>query len=647
VRTSHYPNMSRWYELCDRHGLYVIDEANIETHGMEPWNRITDATEWAPNLLDRVTRMVDRDKNHPSIIMWSLGNESGYGAVHDAMHGWLHKKDPSRPVHYESCGRGTATDVICPMYAPIGTALQHANEDGARPVIQCEFAHAMGNSLGNFQEYLDAIWSHPKYQGGFIWDWADQGIRVRHHSGREYWAYGGDFGEPWHDGFFCNNGIVFPDRSLHPQYFEVAKLYQKIHVTWADAARREMSVHNRNFFTDLSTLSARWTQTVDGVVASSGVPALPVIAPQASAKVVVPLTLADGPAGAERHVTIEFMLAVATSWAPAGQVIAREQLVLPNVPVSVRRSIATATLSEHVTDGRLLLRNEGVQVSFDVTKGLLMGIARDGVERIARGPRPHFFRAPTDNDVGGGGGSYATLWRSKGLNRLDRLVDHVRWHRLNDQEVEVLVEGRSQAADVGYGFHWRTAYRIQGDGAVVIDTTVSADDRLELIPRIGMRLELPEAFGAVSWFGRGPHENYVDRVASAFVGRYQAPVEELFTPYIHVTENGGRTAVRWLAAQNAVGAGLLVSALDQPLQFSAHRCSTETLAMAEHVPDVPTTGRVHLCLDHRHFGVGGDIGWGRSVHAPYVITPGTFRFRLALVPIAAGEDAGAQHRSRA
>ena len=221
----------------------------------------------------------------------------------------------------------------------------------------------------------------------------------------------------------------------------------------------------------------------------------------------------------------------------------------------------------------------------------------------------------------------------------------MRWQRIAAHEVEVLVAGRSQAADIGYGFQWSTAYRIHGDGTVVIDTTIRADERLELIPRIGLRLELPEACGAMSWFGRRPHENYVDRVASAFVGCYQAPVEDLFTPYIHVTENGGRTGVRWLAAQDGNGSGLLISALDSPLQFSAHRCSTETLTMAEHVPDVPTTGRVHLCLDHRHFGVGGDIGWGRSVHPPYVITPGTFR--LALAPLAAGEDAGKQHRSRA
>ena len=642
VRTSHYPNMSRWYELCDKHGLYVIDEANIETHGMEPWNRLTDDAAWAPNLLDRVTRMVERDRNHACIILWSLGNESGYGAVHDAMRGWITKKDPTRPVHYESCYTGTATDVICPMYASIEHALHMANSDG-RPVIQCEFAHAMGNSLGNFQEHLDAIWGNAKYQGGFIWDWADQGILVKHHTGREYWAFGGDFGEPWHDNFFCNNGIVFPDRSLHPQYHEVAKLYQKIHVTWADAAKRELTVRNRNFFTDLSALHGRWTQLVDGVAVGSGELALPPIPPQGEARVLVPLALAGGPAGAERHVTIEFSLVHASSWAPAGHVVAREQLALPTVPAPVRVRAPSAALSAHEDGKQLVLAAEGTSIRFDLAKGLLGSFARDGIERLVRGLRPHFFRAPVDNDVGGGD-SYATLWRARGLNRLDRIIDQVRWHRIDGDEVEILVDGRSEASDVGYGFRWSTAYRVRGDGTMAVDTTVVADERLELIPRIGLRCELPEAFGRISWFGRGPHENYADRLASAFVGRYQAPVEDLFTPYIHVTENGGRAAVRWLAATDAAGTGLLVSA-EQPVQFSAHRCSTETLAMAEHVPDVPTTGKVHLCIDHRHMGVGGDIGWGRSVHQPYLIRPGAFRFRLALRALAAGEDAGALHRS--
>lgn len=645
VRTSHYPNQSRWYELCDRHGLYVIDEANIETHGMAPWNRLCDDPEWSSALLARVTRMVERDKNHPSIIMWSLGNESGYGAVHDAMHGWIHHADPTRPVHYESCGRGAATDVICPMYASIGTALKMANEDGRRPVIQCEFAHAMGNSLGNFQEHLDAIWGHPKYQGGFIWDWADQGILLRHHSGREFWAYGGDFGEPWHDGIFCNNGIVFPDRSLHPQYHEVAKLYQKIHTTWSDAAKRELAVRNRNFFTDLSAVRGTWRQLVDGVEIDAGELALPAIAPQAEARVVVPLVLASGAPGAERHLIVEYRLIHASSWAPAGQVVAREQLALPTVPATVahlRASGPEAVIAEEA--GMLTLNVGAVALRFDLTKGVLASLAIAGKERLARGPRPQFFRAPTDNDVGGGDHSYAALWYAKGLNRLDRLLSEVRWQRIAADEVEIIVAGASVASDVGYGFRHKTTYRLRSDGSVSIDQQVIADERLELIPRIGQVLELPGAYRRVSWFGRGPHENYADRLASTFVGRYAADVDELFTPYIHVTENGGRAQVRWLAAADAAGDGLLISG-DQPLQFSAHRCSTSDLQMAEHVPDVPRRDRVFISVDHRHMGVGGDIGWGRSVHEPYVIRPGAFRYRLALRPLVAGDDAGTIYRS--
>lgn len=644
VRTSHYPNMSRWYELCDRHGLYLIDEANIETHGMEPMNRLCDEGTWATNLLDRVTRMVERDRNHACIIMWSLGNESGYGAVHDAMRGWLKHADPTRPVHYEACGKGTATDVICPMYAPISWALEMASMDGARPVIQCEFAHAMGNSLGNFQEHLDAIWSNPRYQGGFIWDWADQGILVKNAAGREYWAYGGDFGEPWHDGVFCNNGIVFPDRSLHPQYHEVAKLYQKIHVTWAAAEKRELLIRNRNFFTDLSTVRGRWKQLVDGVVVSTGDLALPPVPAQSEVRVRVPLALADGAPGAERHLIVEFSLVHDTSWAPAGFVVAREQLALPSVPAQQRSFHPALALAAAEEDGRLVLTAESHALRFDLRKGLLASLSSAGTERLVRGPRPHFVRAPTDNDVGGGDGSYAVLWRKHGLNRLDRRIDDVRWGRIADGEVEVAVRGTSAASDVGYGFRWETIYRVRGDGLVTLDTTVTADERIEIVPRIGVAMEVPGAYDQIAWFGRGPHENYADRLASAFIGRHAATADELFTPYIHVTENGGRCGVRWLAATDFSGSGLLIAG-DQPVQFSALRCSTEDLLMAEHVPDVPRRERVHLCIDHRHMGVGGDIGWGRSVHAPYVIKPGTFRYRLALRPLAAGEDAGLIYRN--
>lgn len=644
VRTSHYPNVQRWYELCDKHGLYVIDEANIETHGMEPWNRLTDDTSWVPNLMERVTRMVERDKNHASIILWSLGNESGYGAVHDAMSGWLKHADPTRPVHYESCGQGRATDVICPMYVPIKRALELANTDGIRPVIQCEFAHAMGNSLGNFQEHMDAIWSHPRYQGGFIWDWADQGILVKNAAGRAYWAYGGDFGEPWHDGFFCNNGIVFPDRSLHPQYYEVAKLYQKIHTTWVAVEQRELLVENRNFFADLSTIRGQWKQLVDGVVVTHGELALPPIPPQRAVRVTVPVTLADGAPGAERHLVIEYSLVHATSWAPAGQVVAREQLSLPRVAKPQRTLGVSPALAASEENGRLVLHADGQSLSFDLRKGLLTSLKGAGSELLVRGPRPHFFRAPTDNDVGGAEGSYAAGWRRHGLNRLDRRIDGVRWCRVAEGDIQVVVRGTSAAADVGYGFVWETVYHVTGSGVVTLDTTVTADERIEVIPRIGVALEVPGNYDQISWFGRGPHENYCDRLASAFIGRYSATADELFTPYIHVTENGGRCGVRWLAATDASGAGLLIAG-DQPVQFSALRCSTEDLVMAEHVPDVPRRERVHLCIDHRHLGVGGDIGWGRSIHDPYLIKPGTFRYRLTLCPLAAGADAGVLFRN--
>nr|MBA3709591.1 hypothetical protein [Planctomycetota bacterium] len=270
VRMSHYPSLPRWYELCDQHGLYVIDETNIETHGMIPWNRLALDPEWAPAFLDRGMRMVERDKNYACIVMWSLGNESGYGPAHDAMFAWMHANDPTRLVHYESCYLGPATDVLCPMYATVERITELANKrDEHRPVILCEYEHAMGNSLGNFHEYWQAILAHPRLQGGFIWDWADQGIEVKAPDGRAYWAYGGDFGEKVHDAQFSCNGIVWPDRTPHPAYFEAKHLHQKIAVTAVDLAKGQVEVRNRNFFVDLSGIAARWLLLEDGAEAAA------------------------------------------------------------------------------------------------------------------------------------------------------------------------------------------------------------------------------------------------------------------------------------------------------------------------------------------------------------------------------------------
>nr|MBA3846326.1 DUF4981 domain-containing protein [Planctomycetota bacterium] len=653
VRLSHYPNDERWYDLCDEHGLYLIDEANIETHGLKPWERLAKDPEWAGAMLARLTRMIERDKNHPSIVIWSLGNESGYGPNHDAMAQWARRMDPTRVVHYESCYGGPATDILCPMYPVPARMADWSARDHTRPMIMCEYSHAMGNSCGNLHLYWELIWgskldtsitwekleANPRLQGGFIWDWADQGIRVHAADGRAYWAYGGDFGETVHDATFCNNGIVFPDRSPHPAYVEAQWCYQKVAARWVLGGidgNREIEVRNRNSFVSLDDLRATWRLLHDGVEAASGGLALPKVAATCAVRIAAP-ALPTPPAGVERHLVIEFAQLAKSFSAEAGFVVARDQLDLSPAP-SVAR-VAATPVAPTTRDDAIELTAGDVRARIDRARGVLTSFTRKGIELIASPVRHQFWRAYVDNDRGGGATSYATQWDKAGL---DRLVERPLACAIDG----ATVRARHRLAGEGcaVGFDTEIAYALRSDGALVIDVAVAADPLLPAnLPRIGLCWDVPERFADAAWFGRGPHENYPDRISSAFVGRHALPVDELAVPYIHPTENGGRGDVRWWALADR-GVGLLVGG-DAPLQVSAHRCATADWQAAKHTVDVPRRQAITLSVDHRHSGVGGDVGWQPCVHPPFQVHPGRFRYRLVLVGLA-GEEPGAVWRER-
>jgi beta-galactosidase len=640
VRTSHYPNMTRWYELCDEFGLYVVDEANIETHGTQPWDRLAKDPAWSAAFLERGMRMVQRDKNHPCVIFWSLGNESGYGPAHDAMSAWIHAYDPSRLVHYESCGQGKATDVLCPMYWSVDGILRLANDPKeTRPVIMCEYAHAMGNSTGNLHVYWDAIWSHPRLQGGFVWDWADQGILVSAKDGRKYWAYGGDFGDQPNDGAFCNNGIVFPDRALHPGYHECAKVWQKIHTTAVDPSKGEFKIKNRNFFTDLSSISATWRLLSDGVEIEKGNLPLPSIEPQKEAVVTVPFKRDKIESGAEGHLEICYALNADTPWAKKGHVVAREQFVLPRKPqISIARP-KLPDVSVQSSSPKLEITAGEKRFVFDMTSGALVSLSSNGLERLASPLQHQFYRAVTDNDSGGGQRSYATAWRNAGLDRLVTKLIEASWHQPSKDSAIVTFRHTLIADGLEAGFSTVSTCTVSGNGTICVDNTVVADERLPVIPRIGMQCGVAEKFNLCEWFGRGPHENYIDRQNSAFAGRFKSNVAELAVPYIHPTENGGRSDIRWVALRDASGAGLHVSG-DQLLQFSAHHCTTTDLDVAKHTIDIPRQNSISLNIDHNHMGLGGDDSWSPRVHPQYLIKPGLFRYKIFIRFIEGGEALG-------
>ena len=644
VRTSHYPNCSRWYELCDEHGIYVVDEANIETHGAEPWGRFAHDPTWLGAMIDRLARMIERDKNHPSIIMWSLGNESGYGPNHDAMATFARRRDPTRLVHYETAVTGPATDVICPMYASIEKAVELGTIPGEhRPVIQCEYAHAMGNSMGNLREYWDTIWEKPsrptnigyqkiaktaRLQGGFIWDWADQGILMTAPDGRPYWAYGGDFGEKDHDAAFCNNGIVFPDRTIHPTYHEVKWCHRRVAAELVSLAEgvATLDIHNRHDHVCLGHLSARCRVLEDGVETADIAFNLPHTPAGETARVTV--TLPASGECAVRTLRVEFSLRATTFFADAGYVPAEEEIALPahgHHPTEPPRAGPVVI----TRDGPDAIISAGSAV-YEFKDGMLARWTRDRKTLLAGRLRAEFFRAPLDNDEGGATASYAHEWRAAGLDRLAPALNSTEVTPLGHQALRVRTHetyaapGQPRAIDV------TTTYELTAAG-VSIDVAIHPDADLPVLPRVGLRLVVPQWATHASYLGRGPHENYPDRKASAFIGVYELATADWAKPYIYPAENGGRTDISRLTLRDSAGGTTLHLHADTTLQVTMAHFTTEDLTAARHTTDLPNRAELYVYLDAAHMGVGGDIGWGRAVRSEYLVRPTPRRFSMTLM----------------
>ena len=647
VRTCHYPDDPRWYELCDEYGLYLVDEANIESHGMGygPASLAKDPA-WGPAHLDRVRRMVERDKNHPSIIVWSLGNEAGDGVNFEEAYRWLKKRDPSRPVQYERAELRAHTDIYCPMYASIEEMVKYAATRRDRPLIQCEYAHSMGNSTGNLQDYWDAIESHEQLQGGFIWDWVDQGFAAETAAGAPYWKFGGDFGpaDVPSDQNFCCNGLVAPDRTPHPALFEVKKVYQSVKFVPVDLAAGAIELRNRFGFTPLDRFDLDWEFSASGARMAAGSLPRPAVAPGAAKTLRLPLPKFQPQPGVEYFLNVSLRTREAMPGLPKGHVVAAEQLPLtvsaaaPPVPAAAAGAFPALTID----DGPRFLRvaGDGFAFRFDRLTGALDSLVLGGRELIASGIEPNFWRAPTDNDFGNGMPRRLAFWRQASLHRdLKSLAAR----ESGPERVTVAVE---------YGLGGRVSqslvYDIGGDGRVVVTgrLTVPADAKLPEIPRVGLKLALPPAFDRVLWYGRGPFESYRDRKTAAFVGLHETTAGEPF-PYVSPQEYGNRTDTRWVALRDAEGRGLLVLG-DPVLEFSAHPHWPEDLTQesrgAKHPPEVTVRDFVCLTLDHAQMGVGGDDSWGARVHPEYTLPAKDYTYSFALRPLGPGEDPAAAAR---
>jgi len=642
VRTCHYPNDPLWYDLCDEYGLYVVDEANIESHGMGygPESLAKDPA-WGPAHLDRVARMVERDKNHPSVIIWSLGNEAGDGVNFENAYAWLKKRDPSRPVQYERAELRPHTDIYCPMYESIEGMLKYVAEKQTRPLIQCEYAHSMGNSTGNLQDYWDAIESHDQLQGAFIWDWVDQGFAAKNAKGEPFWAFGGDYGPAGvpSDQNFCCNGLIAPDRTPHPALSEVKQVYQFVKFRAADLAAGKIELRNRYDFTSLDRFDIEWTLAASGKIQASGKLRAPAVAPRGISVVRLPLPRFTPEAGREYFLNVSLRAREPSPGVPQGHVVAAEQFLLPHT-AGTMAAPASALPPLTVEDGPRFLRVAGrdFSVRFDRLTGEMDSFVSDRHELIASGIEPSYWRAPTDNDFGNQMPRRLDVWRRASLFRKLRNLQ-ARESGPGQAMVTVVYDlGRGQATQT-------LEYAVGGEGRIVLRSTLDIKDETKVpeLPRIGLKMAVPAAFDRVQWYGRGPFENYRDRKAAAFIGLYEMTAAEPI-PYVSPQEYGNRSETRWLAVRDAEGRGLLIAG-DPVLEFSAHPFWPEDLTQesrgSKHPPDVQKRDFICLTLDHAQMGVGGDDSWGARIHPQYTLPAKDTSFTLTFRPLKPGDDPGA------
>ncbi len=642
VRTCHYPDDPRWYELCDKYGLYMVAEANIESHGMGYGDEtLAKDPEYAKAHMERNERNVQRNFNHPSIIFWSLGNEAGFGPNFEACYDWIKAEDPSRAVQYEQAHGNDYTDVLCPMYADYDYMEKYAKRtDTTKPLIQCEYAHAMGNSGGGFKEYWDLIRKYPSLQGGFIWDWVDQGLRWTGKNGVEIYAYGGDFNryDP-SDNNFCCNGMVSPDRVPNPHAYEIAYFYQNIWTTLGSVGDgvAEVKVYNENFFRDLSAYYMEWEVLAGGEVVRTGrVDALDV-APQQTAT--VSLNIGNTCRCKEWLLNVRYKLKNREGLVPAETEVAKGQFTLvdykaPEMKIENEAMANYAAPEPQIVDSRrdyLIVKGENFVVEFNRYTGYMTRYAVNGDELIKEDGAltPNFWRAPTDNDMGANLQNKYAVWRNPRikLNAINSMMDNGLATVVADYEIPAV---KAQL---------KLTYVINNEGCVKVTQKMTAGDAADVPPmfRFGMQLQMPKCYDGIEYYGRGPIENYSDRNHCTLLGIYRQSVDEQFYPYIRPQENGTKTDIRWWKQIDSAGNGLEIVG-EAPFSASALNYTIESLDDGwqkdqRHSTEVPKADFTNLLIDKVQSGLACVNSWGALPLPQYQIPYGDYEFTFILTPI--------------
>jgi beta-galactosidase len=641
VRTAHYPNDPVWYKLCDEYGIYLYAEANVESHGMgfNQKNTLANKPEWKAAHVSRILNMVKRDKNHASVIIWSLGNESGAGSNFLAGYKAVHGYDGTRPVAYEKAEQESDvterySDILVPMYMTVHGAKNRAlTEDEDRPFLWCEYAHAMGNSTGHLYTYWDFIYSHPQAQGGFIWDWMDQGLINIDENGNEYWAYGGHF-EP--DGVFtnkafCINGLINPDWTLHPGLYEVKYIYQNIHFNAFNHLKNEVEIFNDFFFKNLDDYKISWTLLEDGkaILDREFTPAG--VEPQKKRNFKIDIDDVNFSDGKEYLLNFEVLQNTADPLLPPGHVVASEQFALSPPQLEDQDFSGNDPVTVNETSESVVFSTNDVTVGFSKQSGAIESYKINNREIVNEPLVPTFWRGPTDNEIGSGLPVHCKPWKEAYSSGTKKGFS-VKKNLENIYQVKTKYYLNSADADIDL------IYTIYGNGEVRVDYTLTPNNKdLEEIPRIGMKMKLPKTFDNLEYYGKGPWENYCDRKKGALAGIYQSKVSEQYFKYIRPQENGHKTEVRWLSLQKNDGSGIKISAIGSFIEFNALHYATEDLDEGEEI-----TGRTHnllkegdfveLHIDHVSQGVAGH-NWKSKPQEGYIFYPDkVYRYSYKISP---------------
>ncbi|WP_273568593.1 glycoside hydrolase family 2 TIM barrel-domain containing protein [Maribacter halichondriae] len=643
VRSSHYPNDPYWLDLCDTYGLYVVDEANIESHplAIDSTTQIGNEMSWLPAHMERTKRMYYRDRNHPSIYSWSLGNEAGEGEIFRTTYKWLKEKDDNRMVQYEPAGKEDYTDLYCPMYPKFDYLIEHGKSDSDKPSIIIEYAHAMGNSVGNLQDYWDIIEKYPNLQGGFIWDWVDQSLEYKDENGKPYLAYGHDFHPDLPtDGNFLNNGLVDPYRNPHPHLSEVKKVYEPAQFYYKGGGI--IAIENKNFFADFSDKEMRIKILNNGVEVFQKANIAINVLPRQTQQIEIPEIPDDFVPEEEFILEVSLIQKKETAMIPAGHEIAWDQFILNNGENNVA-SIPHRTPLRIETSGEdITIQNDRTNLSIDIRTGEVISWTFEGTEITDRPIRPNFWRPPTDNDLGNGMDKWAKIWQDATYNYKAELVEppnksqgavafKVRYGTPNN-EAEVLVD-----------------YTLEPNGVLHAKFDFQPkQSELPNIPRLGMYLTLPKDFTTVEWYGKGPEESYWDRKTGQKTGLYFGKVVNQFHRYSRPQETGNKTDVRWMTLSNgqislkARSEGHFLNASVWPfampeLDFNS---ATDGAASAsglvpvtkKHGADIKIGNTVQWNIDYLQMGVGGDNSWRAPVHDEYTIPPQRYTYSFAIQP---------------